>query len=40
LLEWSRIAAGFQDRVVEPSGEVVAVEEWLPAELLERGSHT
>jgi hypothetical protein len=37
LLEWRRVAAGWQGRVVRPvldgSGWVV-VEEWLPAELL------
>jgi hypothetical protein len=41
LLEWRRVAAGFQGRVVrpvvEPDGEVLVVEEWLPAELLEPG---
>jgi hypothetical protein len=41
LLEWRRVAAGFQGRVVRPvveaDGEVLVVEEWLPAELLEPG---
>jgi hypothetical protein len=44
LLEWRRVAAGFQGRVVRPvveaNGEVLVVEEWLPAELLEPGGLT
>ena len=44
LLEWRRVAAGFQGRVVRPvveaNGEVLVVEEWLPAELLKPGSLT
>jgi hypothetical protein len=40
LLEWRRTVSGWQGRVVRPvleDGCWVVVEEWLPAELLERG---
>ena len=38
LLEWRRVAWGWQGRVVRPAleaGEWIVVEKWLPAELLE-----
>jgi len=38
LLEWRRIASGWQGRVVRPAlevGEWILVEEWLPAGMLE-----
>lgn len=41
LLEWRRTDAGFHGRVVraviDDHGDWIVVEEWLPAELLERG---
>jgi hypothetical protein len=40
LLEWRRTASGWQGRVGRPTleaGEWIVVEEWLPAELLDRG---
>ena len=40
LLEWRRVASGWQGRVVRPALEAdawIVVEEWLPAELLEEG---
>jgi hypothetical protein len=40
LLEWRRNASGWQGRVVRPALEAdewIVVEEWLPAELLDRG---
>jgi hypothetical protein len=39
LLEWRRVAGGWQGRVVRPVLESygwVVVEDWLPADLLER----
>lgn len=38
LLEWRRVASGWQGRVVRPTleaGEWIIVEEWLPSELLD-----
>lgn len=43
LLEWRRVASGFQGRVVRASlqtGEWCVIEEWLPAELLEPASYS
>jgi hypothetical protein len=40
LLEWRRVASGWQGRVVRPvleAGVWVLVEEWLPSVLLEQG---
>ena len=37
MLEWRRVASGWQGRVVRPvleAGEWIVVEEWLPADLL------
>ena len=38
LLEWRRTESGYQGRVVRPVHEDgwIVVEEWLPAELLDR----
>ena len=39
LLEWRRVASGWQGRVVRPTleaGEWIVVEEWLPSDLLEK----
>ncbi len=38
LLEWRRVASGWQGRVVRPvqdAGSWIVVEEWVPASLLE-----
>jgi hypothetical protein len=40
LLEWRRVASGWQGRVARPApegGAWIVVEEWLPGELLDQG---
>jgi hypothetical protein len=42
LLEWRRVASGWQARVVHPvldGDDWIVLEEWLPAELLDAGAN-